>query len=274
VHCLCVGDIGPDTPWDGAALGTFDTVVHLAARVHVLREKAVAPAVEFHRVNVAGTERLARAAAGRVCRLVYVSSVHAMCTLADEVLDEASPCRPDTPYGESKLAAEETLRAIAEKTGLETVIVRPPPVYGPGILGNLGKLFRLVRKGWPLPLRNIANRRSLIYVENLANALVACSFHPAAGGRTFLVSDGEDVSVADLVRRAGAAFGRRVRLVPAPIRLMRLAGRCLGKSGAVERLVGSLAVSSDRIRRLLSWSPPYTMAEGFQVTARWVENNS
>jgi nucleoside-diphosphate-sugar epimerase len=262
VQAVTVGDIGPDTDWRSALLKGIDVVAHLAARVHVLKETAADPAAEFHRVNVAGTERLAQAAAGRVRRLVYVSSVHAMCTLSAEPLTEASPCRPETPYGMSKLQAEHTLQQIGEKTGLQTVLLRPPPVYGPGGAGNLARLLGLARSGWPLPLGGIDARRSLVYVGNLADALAACIEHPAAAGETFLVSDGEDVSLSDLVRHAAAATGCRARLLPAPTGPLRLAARGLGKAGAVDRLLGSLVVDSSKIRERLGWQPPHTLAEG------------
>ena len=197
-----MGDLGSETRWDTKILDRVDTVIHLAARVHVMREAAIDPLAEFRRVNVGATLALAQAAAGRVRRMVYVSSLHAMCTLHDEPLSEAMPCHPDTPYGQSKLEAEQLLQQLSDREGLEIVVLRPPPVYGPEGQGNLVSLLRWIRRGWPLPLGQVTNRRSLVYVQNLADALIACSEHPAAANQTFLVSDGDDVSTAELARRA------------------------------------------------------------------------
>jgi nucleoside-diphosphate-sugar epimerase len=269
-----VGEIGPDTAWDAKCFERVDTVVHLAARVHVLKERAADPAAEFFKTNVAGTERLARAAAGRVRRLVYVSSLHAMRTISSEVLTEKSVCQPDSPYGQSKLNAEQRLKAIARETGLELVIVRPPPVYGPGGVGNLLSLLRWVRRGWPLPLGGVQNQRSLVYVDNLVDALIRVITAPNAVDGVFLVSDGENVSISELVRRAAAAFQRPARLLPAPASLMRLAGRISGKRSSVERMLGSLAVDISHLRQTLAWSPVFSLDESLRKTALWLEHNS
>ena len=272
VEPLPLGEINASLACPPTTFDDIDVAIHLAARVHVLNERSRDPAAAFQDVNVLGSERLARAAAGRVKRFIYVSSVHAMCTLADEPLDETGPCRPETPYGQSKLAAEQRLRAIADKTGLELVIVRPPPVYGPGHAGNLTRLFRVAAAGWPLPLGDLRNRRSLVYVENLADALAHCAEHPAARGHTFLVSDGEDVSLSDLVARVARTSGRTPRLLPAPTRTLRLVGRATGRLPAVERLLGSLAVDSTHIRTTLAWRPPHTLDEGLSATTAWMKD--
>lgn len=245
-------------------------MVHLAARAHVLNERAADPAAEFRRINVEGTVALARAAAGRARRFVFVSSVGAMCTTSPQVLDETAPCCPDTPYGQSKWAAEQALARIRDETGLEVVVLRPTIMYGPENPGNLLRLIRLIRRGWPLPLGNVRNRRSLLYVQNLVAALEACIERPAAAGQTFLVSDGEDVSISELIERLAAAMGCRVRMWPAPQRLMRLAARLTGTTGTVDRLLGSLAVDITHICRTLDWRPPHTMADGLQATAQWI----
>jgi nucleoside-diphosphate-sugar epimerase len=265
-----IGEIGPHTTWTPDLFDDVETVVHLAARVHVLRERAADPEAEFRQTNVQGTERLARAAAGRVRRLVFVSSLHAMRSLSDQVLDERCPCRPDTPYGRSKWEAEQRLEAVSRETGLEIVVLRPAPVYGPGGAGNLLSLLRCVRRGWPLPLAGVANHRSLLYVGNLVDALLTCLNAPQAAGRMFLVSDGETVSTAELVRRAAAAFGRSARVWPAPLGLLHLAGWLTGTRRTVDRLLGSLAVDISLIRQTLPWTPAYTLDQGLRETALWL----
>lgn len=271
VQPYVVGDIDDKTTWNRGALTGVDTVIHMAARVHVLKETAQDPEAEFQKTNVLGTETLARAAAGRVRRLIYVSSLHAMRSLADEVLDESSPCRPDTPYGRSKLEAELRLQAVARETGLDVVIVRPPPIYGPGGVGNLMSLLKWVRRGWPVPVGGLTNQRSMVYVGNLVHALVSCITQPQAGGRTFLVSDGENVSIPEFVKRASLAFRKPSRLWPAPRFSMRLAGRLLGKASAVDRLLGSLAVDISNIHQVLAWSPVFSLDDSLRHTATWLE---
>ncbi|MCY2986657.1 MAG: NAD-dependent epimerase/dehydratase family protein [Planctomycetota bacterium] len=269
-----VGDIAAKTCWEDGVLDGVDFVVHLAARVHVRPAITDDGDTNFRATNVAATERLALAAVGRVRCLVFVSSLHAVRSLADEVLNEASPCQPSSAYGRSKLAAEQRLQEINRDTGLPVTIVRPPAVYGPGGVGSLMTLLRWIRRGWPLPLGGLASRRSLIYVGNLADALVACVTQSQASGHTFLVSDGAPLTISDLVRRAAAAFHRPARLCPAPVGLLRCAGRLIGQAPAVERLLGSLAVDIGCIRRTLGWIPPFSVNEGLRETARWLTASS
>jgi len=266
-----VGAIDGKTDWTEALCGV-DVVIHLAARVHVMHDESNDPLDEFRRVNVAGTEHLARCAAiAGVKRLVYVSSikVNGEATSEGEKFSESDVPDPHDPYGISKMEAEQALHRIAQETGLEVVIVRPPLVYGAGVKGNFVQMLRVLDKGIPLPLASVHNRRSLIYVGNLVDALILCATHPAAAGQTYLVSDGEDISSPDLLRQLGAAMGHPARLLPCPQTLLKLAGRLTGKSEQVERLLGSLQVDSGKIRRELNWTPPYTLEQGLRATADW-----
>lgn len=264
-----IDSIGPDTDW-AAALSGRDTVIHLAARVHVMDEKAEDPLAAYRRVNVAGTERLARmAAAAGVKRLVYLSSVKVLGEETAGSYTEQHKPAPQDPYGVSKMEAEEILQKVSAETGLEVVVIRPPLVYGPGVKANFFKLMRLVSKGLSLPLASVNNARSLVYLENLIDAIVLCAAHPKAAGQAFLVSDGEGISTPELIRRIAAAMGRPARLFSFPPGLIRFAGKLTGKSGAVDRLLGSLAVDDSKIRKELGWRPPYTMAEGLKTTADW-----
>lgn len=265
-----VGDIGPDTAWDGLLDGV-DCVVHLAARVHVLNETSKEPSAAFRRTNVTGTARLARACVeAGVKRFVYLSSVgvHGARSFG-RPLSESSPAAPHDDYSCSKLEAELALDEIGRGTSLEVVMLRPPLVYGPGAPGNFARLIRLVRTGVPLPLGAIDNRRSLLYLGNLVDAIALCLAHPAAANRTYLVADGEDVSTPELIRRLAALMGRHARLWPVPPGLLELAGKLVGKSAEVQRLLGSLAVDSGAIRRELGWQPPFTLEEGLAETVRW-----
>jgi nucleoside-diphosphate-sugar epimerase len=265
-----IGNIGPETNWADALTG-IEAVVHLAARVHVLKESARNPLAEFRLVNVAGTERLARmAASAGVRRLVYVSSIKVNGEHTHEFpFTEADTPGPQDAYGLSKWEAELALLKIAAETGLEVVIVRPPLVYGPGAGGNFLRMMDWVNRGFPLPLGSIHNSRSLIYLGNLVDALVTCVVDPRAAGNLFLVSDGEDVSTPDLIRRLAQAIERRPLLIHFPPALLRLAGLLTGKSAEVERLLGSLRVDSSKIRRELRWTPPFSMMQGLRATATW-----
>jgi nucleoside-diphosphate-sugar epimerase len=269
VEPVAIEPLGPDTPWRHALIG-IDTVIHLAARVHVMDDSAADPLTEFRKVNVEGTAQLAREAAkAGVKRLVFISSikVNGEENVSPYTLD--SPPNPSDPYGISKWEAEQALRQIETETGLEVVIIRPTLVYGPGVKANFLNMMKIISRGIPLPLASVANKRSLIYVGNLVDALVTCASHPAAVGQTYLVSDGENVSTPELIRRTASALGVSARLLPFPTSLMRLAGRLTGKTATVHRLMGSLTVDCSKIRRELGWVPPFTMEEGLLETAAW-----
>ena len=256
-----------------AALRQTEIVIHLAARVHVMHDTAADPLQEFRRVNTYGTERLAlQAASAGVRRFVFVSTIKVHGEEASVPYREDSPLAPLDPYGVSKLEAEVALRRVADESGLEVVVIRPPLVYGPGVKANFRQLMNVVDSGAPLPFASVQNRRSLIFLENLVDAFACCATAPNAAGQIFLVSDGEDVSTPELIRRLASALDRSSRLWPFPSGLLRLAGAAMGKSQAVERLLGSLQVDISKIRRELGWVPPFTMEQGLEKTAKWYVN--
>jgi nucleoside-diphosphate-sugar epimerase len=263
-----VDDIGPDTDWR-AALAGVDAIVHLAARAHVLRDSSADAHARYRAVNALGALRLAEAAAG-VRRFVFLSSVrvHGDHTTGAPFI-ESSPLAAEDPYGRSKADAERGLAALAAAGRLEPVILRPPLVYGPGVRGNFARLVALVARGVPLPLGAVRNRRSLVFVGNLVDAIVRTLDHPAAAGETFMVSDGEDVSTPELVRRIAHTLGKPVRLVPVPVALLRLGGTLAGRADDVARLLDDLVVDRSKIRALLGWSPVFTLDEGLDQTAAW-----
>jgi nucleoside-diphosphate-sugar epimerase len=246
------------------------TVVHLAARVHVMADDVSDPLREFRQVNCVWTERLARAAASQgVRRFVYLSSIKVNGEQTLVPFTEQDPPKPQDPYGASKWEAEEALAQVSTQTGMETVVVRSPLVYGPGVRGNFLQLLNILRRGIPLPLASIRNQRSLVYLGNLVDALVRCIQDPRAAGRTYLVSDGEDLSTPELVRRLGDAMGSKVCLWPCPTPLLYWMGQVTGKMGMIDRLVGSLQVNSSKIQTELDWHPPFTVATGLSETATW-----
>ena len=272
---VAVGDIDGVTDWSDS-LVDITHVVHLAGRAHIVRESALDPESAFWTVNTDGTRRLAeQAAAQGVRRMVFVSSVKACAerTSGTPLAEDSTPC-PEDPYGRSKLNAERALLRVSEETGLESVSLRSPLVYGPGVRANFLRLMRLVCSGIPLPLASIRNRRSLLYVENLVSAIEICLHHPAAAGGTFNVSDGEDVSTPDLVRRLAGIMGCKARLWPFPAPALSAVARLLGQGPAVDRLVESLALDISRIRAMLGWSPPFSLEQGLAETIRWYMQES
>lgn len=267
---VTIGDIDAGTNWADALRGV-DTVIHLAARVHVMKDKAADPLEEFLKVNLYGTSNLARqAAAAGVKRLVYVSTIKVNGETTDaQPFAETDEPDPQDPYAVSKFQAERALQRIAQDTGLEVVIVRPPLVYGPGVKGNFFSLLAAIDKGVPLPLAGAHNARSLLYVGNLVDALIACARHPAAAGQTYLVSDGEDISTAMLVEKIARALGRSNRSFYFPPGLLRTVANVSGRGEQIDRLFGSLRVSDQKLRDELGWAPPYSMEQGLRVTADW-----
>jgi nucleoside-diphosphate-sugar epimerase len=268
VEQALVDDLGPDTSWTHALSG-IDAVVHTAARAHVMRDTAPDPLAEFRRVNVSGTLALARqAAAAGVKRFVFISSVK----VNGEGTEPGRPYRasdrpaPVDPYGVSKHEAEQGLLQLAHETGMSVSIIRPVLVYGPGVKGNFLTLMRWLHKGIPLPLGAIQNRRSFVALDNLVDLIVTCLDHPAASGRIFLVSDGEDLSTTTLLQRVAAALGRTARLVPVPAMALFAVARLLGKADIAQRLCGSLQVDISSTRGLLGWAPPVGVDQALAET--------
>ena len=272
---IAIGDIGPGTEWH-AAMSDVDCVVHLVARTHVLRDTGVDTLADYRRVNVEATRRLAQTAArSGVKRFVFVSSIKVNGeSTGDHPFTENDTPRPEDAYGISKWEAEQAIWQIAAAGGMQVVVLRPPLVYGPGVKGNLLQLLQVVARGWPLPLASIRNRRSLVFVGNLVDAIMAAASSPAAPGNTFLVSDGEDVSTPDLVRALARALNVPARLVPCPAVLLKFAARVIGRADAAARLTGSLQVDSSRIRRELDWKPHHSLAAGLARMAQWYHAQS
>ncbi|MBU0587319.1 MAG: SDR family oxidoreductase [Gammaproteobacteria bacterium] len=263
---MSVDDLAPETDWAQALVGV-NVVVHTAARVHVMNDKVADPLSEFRYVNVNGTLNLARqAAAVGVRRFVFISSVkvNGEGTLTGYPFTADAVPAPQDAYGISKLEAEQGLRQIALETGMEVVVIRPPLVYGQDVRANFQALLDAVERGLPLPLRAIDNRRSLVALDNLVDFIITCINHPAAANQTFLVSDGEDVSTPELIRRMAHGMGRPARLIPVPVWLVHALATLLGKRDMALRLCGSLQVDIAKARKLLGWVPPLTLDEGLK----------
>jgi nucleoside-diphosphate-sugar epimerase len=256
-----VGDINGSTDWQEALIGV-DTVVHLAARVHIMDSRFRGndngkggndkELEAFRRVNVLGTERLARMAAlAGVKRFIFISSVKA---------------GGKDAYGISKQEAEDSLAAVAAETGLKTVILRPSLVYGQGVKANFKNLIKLVGLGLPLPFKGIHNQRSFIYIGNLVDVISICITHPQAVGETFSVSDGEDISTPDLMKMIASSMNKKLILFPLPPAILKGLAALVGQWEAMEKLTGSLCVDCSKIKNLLGWKPPFTLQEGIKET--------
>lgn len=264
-----VGDLLSSTDWSGA-LKAVDIVVHTAARVHVMQDNSKDSLDEFRRVNVDGTLNLAQQAAiAGVKRFVFISSIK----VNGENSQLGHPFSPDDyfipndPYALSKYEAEQGLRALAKETGMEVVIIRPPLVYGPGVKANFLSMIKWINKGVALPLGVIHNKRSFVALDNLVSFIIHCVDHPKAGNEVFLISDGEDVSTTELLRKVANAVGKKALLLPVPVWLMTMAAKLIGKGDVVIRLFGSLQVDSSKARELLGWKPDITMDEQLKKTA-------
>jgi len=271
-----IGDLSTKTDWS-VALKNVDCVVHLAARVHVMDDTALDPLAVFRAINRDATKALAeKAAEAGVKTFIYLSSVKAAGEMSGEApLRESDSPRPQNdPYGQSKLEAEQALQEIADRTGMSVRSIRPPLVYGPGVKGNFLSLLKICSKRIPLPLGAIKNKRSLVFLGNLTDAILACIKADPSGFKTYYVSDGTPVSTPELIRAVGKALGATPLLLPIPEALLSLAGALTGKKTAVSRLTGSLEIESSLIEQDLGWKPPYSFDQGLAETARWFKGRN
>ena len=270
VNSFAVSSIDSSTDWSGAFDGV-DCVVHCAARVHQMNESEQDALAAYREVNTLGTLTLARQAADAgVKRFVFVSSIK----VNGELSELDSPFEPDLnhtpqdPYGLSKYEAEIELAQLAKDTGLEVVIIRPPLVYGPGVKANFLSMMRLIDKGIPLPFGAIKNQRSLVYLDNLSDLILTCCEHPSAPGRTFLVSDDNDVSTTQLMRTIALSMGQAPRLLPIPMSWIQAGSSILNKQHIAQRVCGNLQVEVGLTKEVLSWEPPVTFEQGIKNTVQ------
>lgn len=269
VDSIIVGAIDGATDWS-SSLRDVDVIIHLAARVHVMNDMATDPLTEFRKVNVEGTLNLAsQAVAAGIRRFIFISSikVNGEYTDKNKPFTEADIPSPQDAYGISKQEAEQGLIKIAEETGMEVVIIRPPLVYGAGVKANFASMMRAVKRGIPLPLGAIHNKRSFVYVGNLVNMIMRCIDHPAAANQVFMVSDGHDLSTTELLRSCATALGVKARLLPVPQKFIEICADLLGKRTVAQRLCGNLQVDITKARSMLDWKPPFSVADGLQATA-------
>jgi nucleoside-diphosphate-sugar epimerase len=266
VEAAVVPDAGPDADWTEALAGV-NAVAHLAGCAH---QEGSRSGSEHFRINLAGTEALARAAAAAgVERFVFLSTIKVHGEGAEKAYTESDACMPQGDYATSKREAEKALQAIAVRTAMQLTILRPPLVYGPRVKANFLKLLDVVSRGVPLPLGSVENRRSMIYVGNLVDAILTALHHPNAAGGTFLVADSQPVSTPELIRKTARVMGAPVRLIRFPVGLLKLAGRAVSRSAQVERLTGSLWADTREIQARLGWRPRVSFDQGLAETVAW-----
>lgn len=270
VKVINLGEFTPSLDWR-LALQDINVVVHLASRVHIMRDKAKDPFAEYRRINVDSSLNLARQAAeAGVKRFIYLSSikVNGSFTLPGEVFSAEDVPRPQDAYGVSKYEAELGLKDIGSNTGMEVVIIRPPLVYGPGVKANFLSMMRLISLAIPLPFGAINNLRSLVALDNLVDLIVVCTNHPGAANQVFLVSDGEDISTTSLLYSMGNSLGKSVRLIKIPVFWLYILGRLIGRQATVDRLCSSLQVDISKTYKILNWSPKINVDEGLRRAAQ------
>jgi len=275
VEQVIIGDISPDTQWHESLKGV-SCVIHLAARVHIMNDDADDPLDEFRKINVNATLKLAQQAADAgVKRFIYLSSIKVNGEQTDDkqVYTADDTPNPVDPYAISKYEAEQGLQSIAATTGMDIVIIRPPLVYGPGVMANFRKMMKWLVKRAPLPLAAIQNKRSLVALDNLVDFILTCINHPAAANQIFLVGDGEDLSTTDLLRRLGNALGKPAMLFPVPVVLLKLGAVLVGKPDIAQRLCESLQIDISKAQKLLRWTPPFSVDKSLvQVAEDFLES--
>ncbi len=273
VTCIKIGDLTTDE-FLNDTISDVDTIIHLAARTHIMRETEPCPKTAYHSINVEASRRLAnQAVALNVNHLIFMSSIKVNGERTIQMsFSNTDPPAPEDHYGRTKWSAELELQRITSGTKTNLSIIRAPLVYGPGVKGNFHKLMRAVAKGKFLPLGQIRNKRSFCYVKNLCDALIILLDHPEPSGKVYLVRDGEDLSTTTLVQRIAQALNVRPKLFHIPIPLFRFAGRILRRRSAVSRLTDSLQINDEPIRKTLGWSPPYTVDQGLEETATWFKS--
>ncbi len=271
---IVVGEMDAATDWREALQGC-EAVVHLAARVHVMKDEAADPLAAFRAVNALGTIHLAQQAAkAGVKRFLFMSTIKVNGEGRVAPYTEADAPAPEDPYAVSKAEAEAALMALAEATPMAVTILRPPLVYGAGVRANFHSLMLAVRRGLPLPLGSIQNKRSLVYRGNLISAMTTCLTSEGAKNKIFLVSDGQDVSTPHLIRALAKAMERSAFLLPIPLLFLRWGGFLFGKEKQVSRLLGSLCADSTALHNATGWTPPYTLEQGLIETVRPFEGEN
>lgn len=271
---MTFGEITPTTDWSKTLSQGIDTIIHLAARVHLMQDDAIDPLTAYRTANTASTINLAhQAAVNGVRRFIFLSSIKVNGEGKKKPYTEQDPPYPHDPYAISKWEAEQGLLEIATQTSMEVVILRPPLIYGAGVKANFLRLIRWVEKGIPLPFASIYNQRSLLYLGNLVDAIRTCIYHPAAANQTFLVADNESLSSTDLIKKIAYHLKRPCHLFPIPSTILLPLLSLIGRKQEAERLLGSLQIDNSHICKTLGWKPPFSVDQGLAQTLNAYQSN-
>lgn len=268
VQQVVVPDFSSDSAWEGVP-GNIDTIIHVAARAHVMSESSDDPERAFKDANVAPTEALAQwAIKNGVKRFIFISTIKVNGEGGSQCVPYSAQDepQPQDAYARSKWSAEQRLTDLLSKTNTEWTIIRPPLLYGPGVKGNFRSMLKIAQVKVPLPLGSLHNKRSLMYVDNLVDLILTCVVHPQARNQTFLAADGEDVSTTELLRRIRLAMGASPWLIPLPPFIFHWLGVLTGKQSVVNRLCGSLCIDVSEVVQRLDWKPPYSLDQGLRAT--------
>lgn len=272
VTVLRAGNLAEGFAWPTEANGAT-TVIHAAARAHVLNEAAASAIDDFRAVNLLGTLNLAQCAIdNNVKRFIFISSIGVNGVQSSRPFLETDAPNPIEPYAISKWEAEKALLELTKGSPMELVVIRPPLVYGPNAPGSFSRLVKVVERGLPLPFGGIKNRRSFVGLDNLVDLIITCINHPAAANQLFLAGEDADMSTPELVQKLGKALSKPVSLFTVPTQLLIMAGALLGKKTEVQRLCGSLQVDNSKVRSLLSWEPPISVDEGLRRMVEGYKN--
>ena len=270
---VMINSISQDTDWS-LLLSDVDVVIHLAARAHILKEDSIDPLKIFRETNTAGTINLAQqASSSGVKRFIFISSIGVNGNETHNIPFKYTDIpKPIEPYAISKYEAEIAINKISSNSNMETVIIRPPLVYGPNAPGNFGRLFSAISRKMPLPLGSINNKRSLVALDTLINLIIICISHPKASNETFLVSDDEDLSTTALLKKISNALKIKPRLLPIHPYFLKICARILGKKEIIRRLCSSLQVDINHTKDTLDWKPPISVDEALKKIAEYPKN--
>ena len=266
-----IDSIGSQTDWTEALKGV-DTVIHLAARAHMMNETSQNPIEVYREINTFGTTKLAQDALKQgIKRFIYISTIKVNGESTIVPFRESSTPNPTDPYGISKFEAEKLLKDLCKNTPMNLVILRPPLIYGPAAKGNVQRIISLIQKGIPLPFGCINNKRTMLYLNNLIDLLLHILGYQEKINDTFLVSDRESLSTKELVQELAAVLNPKQIIAPVPICILKALGRILGRSDEIQRLTENLEVDTTYLTQKLGWKPPYSPQQGLRETAEWYQ---
>ncbi|HAU3780758.1 TPA: NAD-dependent epimerase/dehydratase family protein [Legionella pneumophila] len=271
---IVINNLEVHTDWTDA-LRNVEIVIHLAARVHIMKEYATSSLDEYCKINSIATKNFVeQAVQNNVKRFIFLSTIKVHGEFSQNNLPFSEDCRtqPEDPYAKSKLYAEQFIQEICQNARMEFVILRPPLVYGPYVKANFLRILQLVDKKWPLPFGSIYNKRTFIYIDNLVSAISAVVSEPSAANQVYLVADDCSWSLTQLVQTLSRKINTKLFLIPIPVQILIFLFKLCGLKNINTRLFSSLEVSNEKIKSQLGWTPPVSSIDGLEKTVKWYQN--